>query len=456
MVDAHGVLAFALAGVTVIDGTGEPAAENMVVVVRGDRIEDVFPARHGATPADVVPFDASGLYVLPGLIEAHCHVAGLIGAPAVDSESDAGLAGQVMPILPRYGITAVRDTGSPDTDLTWRPMKEGRAGWPRFFGSGPVIDGWPGGPFPGLWKTTDPDTARNWVRLLAAQGVDFIKTYVWISRDVLAAVVDEAHTLGLRVAAHVGLEITAAIAIDVGVDALEHIRIGAECVEPAHQEAIRALPYRTMDEIGDHRPWRWIDPDGPLVDDLISRMTEANTFLTPTLVYSQSILDPSGTLQIREAESNEDLRTLRRLLPSESFSTEYTDEDRLLGKREFESILRFVERSHEAGVRICAGTDSPSAGGVLPGIAYHNELELLVRCGFSPLKALHAATGRAAELLGVEDTVGTIAPGMLADILVLEDDPTSDIRHARSVRAVFMGGGQVVGPPFAGLARTSG
>ena len=175
---------------------------------------------------------------------------------------ELGLAGDVMPILPRYGITAVRDTGGPDTDVTWQPMKQGRDDWPRFFGSGPVIDGWPGGPFPGLWKTTDVETARNWVRILAGLGVDFVKTYVWIRRDVMAAVVDQAHELGLRVASHVGLEITALTAIELGVDALEHVRLGAECVDPAAREQLLALPHRFLDEIGDHRAWRWIDPRG--------------------------------------------------------------------------------------------------------------------------------------------------------------------------------------------------
>ena len=440
---SSGPQVIALAGTTIVDGTGGPPAAGTTLLLRGDRIVDVFPAGSKELGADVTLLDLGGLYVTPGFVESHCHVAGLIAM----APGELGLAGDVMPILPRYGITAVRDTGGPDTDVTWQPMKQGRDDWPRFFGSGPVIDGWPGGPFLGLWKTTDVETARNWVRILAGLGVDFVKTYVWIRRDVMAAVVDQAHELGLRVASHVGLEITALTAIELGVDALEHVRLGAECVDPAAREQLLALPHRFLDEIGDHRAWRWIDPEGPLVGELIERMVEARTFLTPTLAYSQSILDPGGTLAAREEES-EDVQLLRGLLPRESFSGEYSDEDRALARRELEAILAFVDRARAAGVRICAGTDSPSAGGVLPGIAFHNELELLVRCGFTPLGALHAATGRAAELLGVEDELGTIAPGRLADLVVLDRDPTADIRHARSIRAVFKGGRQIVGAPL--------
>jgi imidazolonepropionase-like amidohydrolase len=437
--------AFALTGATLIDGTGAPPAM-CTVVVRGDRISEVFPA--GARGLDgIAAIDLAGAFVTPGFIESHCHVQGLVYMGG-ESADGLGLAGKVMPMLPRYGIVAVRDTGGPDTDVSWDPMCAGKAGWPRFYGSGPVIDGWPGGPFPGLWKTTDTSTAENWVRLLAEHGASFIKTYVWISREVLEATCRQAHALGLKVAAHVGLEITAEIAIEAGVDMLEHVRLGAECAAPADREQIAALPHRFLDEIGDHRAWRFIDPDGPEVGRLIERMVERETFLTPTLAYSQSILEPQGTLAAREGDLNPDVAALRAMMPPESFSEEYTAEDRDFGTRELASILRFVGRAHEAGVRICAGTDSPSAGGVLPGIAYHDELELLVRAGLSPLEALRAATSRGAELLGIDDETGTVAPGKRADLVVLDADPAADIGNARSIRAVLAAGEQIVGRPL--------
>ena len=137
---SSGPQAIALAGTTIVDGTGGPPAAGTTLLLRGDRIVDVFPAGSKELGADVTLLDLGGLYVTPGFVESHCHVAGLIAM----APGELGLAGDVMPILPRYGITAVRDTGGPDTDVTWQPMKQGRDDWPRFFGSGPVIDGWPG------------------------------------------------------------------------------------------------------------------------------------------------------------------------------------------------------------------------------------------------------------------------------------------------------------------------
>src|SRR4051794_20085565 len=136
--------AFALTGATVIDGTGAPPAAR-TIVVRDGRIAEVFPPGEREL-GTIEERNLSGAFVTPGFIESHCHVQVL---------ALMGLADQIMPMLPRYGIVAVRDTGGPDTDLSWIPMKTGKPGWPRFYGSGPVIDGWPGGPFPGLWKTTD-------------------------------------------------------------------------------------------------------------------------------------------------------------------------------------------------------------------------------------------------------------------------------------------------------------
>src|ERR1035437_4909719 len=99
--------ALALVGSTVIDGTGRSPQEGSAVIVRGDRIVDGFAAAERALPEDVEMPGVMGAWVVPGLIEAHCHVAGLAAAPPTDGNTAHGLAGQVMPMLPRYGITAV-------------------------------------------------------------------------------------------------------------------------------------------------------------------------------------------------------------------------------------------------------------------------------------------------------------------------------------------------------------
>ncbi len=109
------------------------------------------------------------------------------------SQDEEALTDSFMRAFVRSGSTTVRDTGGPDLDRTFRLFKSGRAGWPRFLGSGPDLDGLPGGPWPGLRTLDGVDDARQAVRELAAGGADFVKLYAWIGLDLVEAVVDEAH-----------------------------------------------------------------------------------------------------------------------------------------------------------------------------------------------------------------------------------------------------------------------
>ena len=165
-----------------------------------------------------------------------------------------------MRALTRAGITAVRDTGSPDLDVTFPAFKRGRAGWPRFFGSGPNLDGHPGGPWQGLRSLRTATEARASVRELAEGGVDFVKLYVWMPAELVRAAADEAHRLGLRVAAHVGHVLTVDEALDLGVDAFEHVRIGRELVPPERREELAAVHPRRHDPMASFAAWRYIDP----------------------------------------------------------------------------------------------------------------------------------------------------------------------------------------------------
>jgi imidazolonepropionase-like amidohydrolase len=150
----------------------------------------------------------------------------------------------------------------------------------------------------------------------------------------------------------------------------------------------------------------------------------------------------SRSAQLLAADSQ--LSEAMHHLPGELLSAGYTDDDRALGPVEFERMLAFVNLAWRAGVPIAVGTDSPSAGGVIPGLAYHNELELLVAAGLSPLDALTCATRNGARLLRREADFGTLTGGRLADIVVLGRDPLLDIRNTLDIRAVFQGGQQLV------------
>jgi imidazolonepropionase-like amidohydrolase len=280
----------AIVGGTVIDGTARPPIEDAVVLVAGERIANVSRRSEGI-PDGVRQVDVGGATILPGLIECHTHVGVLVDNAFLTVDDPATLVDLFMREYVRHGVTTVRDTGN--FDPAHLPLfREGRREWPRFWGAGPVLDG-PADP-PAPWKhlrlLDDPEAARAEVRKLRDEGVDFLKVYVWMKPHVLRALVEEAHGAGLRVTAHVGHIVTVEEAVQLGVDSLEHVRIGRELVEERDQENLRSLPTHVLDPLVSFRAWRYIDPDGALAERLIALLIERGVFITPTLTFSQSIL----------------------------------------------------------------------------------------------------------------------------------------------------------------------
>jgi imidazolonepropionase-like amidohydrolase len=429
----------AVTAARLIDGTGRPSMTDPVVLLDQGRIVDVFRRGEHPVPPDVEVLDAPDGTIVPGLIDAHLHVAGLLvnaDAPTTDPET---VTDAFMRELTAAGITTVRDTGSPDYNRTFRQMKQGRPGWPRFFGSGPNLDGRPGGPWLGLRALDSPVAARTAVRELADGGVDFLKVYVWMDGRMMSETIDEARSAGLKVAAHVGNRVTVAEAVDAGVQALEHVRIGRELVPPDRLDALDALPPRQLDPLISFRPWRYADPEGPLADELIRRLLDAGVYWTPTLSLSASILDREGDAARRQLAEGSDLTEIVASWKERDYTADFSDDDWAWAPVELRRQMTFLGRAHEAGVPIVAGTDTPNPW-ILPGIGLHQELALLAACGLTPTEAIRCATSRAAELLDQATDFGTVASGKRADLVVVDGDPSVSIADLQRIRTVIRNG----------------
>ncbi|WP_033342725.1 amidohydrolase family protein [Catenuloplanes japonicus] len=425
-----------LAG-TLITGDERPPIKNALVLVRDGRITSVGRRAEREIPADMTVVDASDGWVTPGLIEGHAHLTSF--ASAAYHPDATGPYYDAPPLLDefaKHGVTTIRDTGGPELGAL-RTLQTHDRDWPRLFGSGPNLDGLPGGPWKGMWKTDSVAEAVEFVAREADAGVDFIKVYAWMPLDMMAAVVEAAHRRGLRVAAHVGGQlVTARDAVRVGVDALEHIRIGPELLNDDGLSKYAALEQRPRDAMADTRYWRYIDPDGAEADDMIAYLIAHGTYLTPTFAVHEAILRQGIDHSHAPAEVTAAINLHRDATSAKPVKT---PEEIALGRVEMAAMLRFVGRAHDAGVRICAGSDTPS-GSVTPGLGIHLELELLVEAGLSPLDALRAGTGRTAALLGRAAELGTVTNGCRADLLVLDADPLTDITATRKIRGVFRDG----------------
>lgn len=440
-------MAKALVGGTVIDGTGRDPIDDAVVLIDGDRIDAVFHRGEMELPADTEVVDIAGSTVIPGLIDCHVHVGVLADNSFLQVENPTGLADLFMTTLLSHGVTTVRDTGNFDPGEVFRAFKAGKRNWPRFFGAGTILDGPADPPAPWRWLAIidDEESARREAGKLIDAGMDFLKVYVWATLPVLRAVVSEAHRRGVRVAAHVGHMVTVEEAVKVGVDALEHVRIGRELVSEDRMDELQGLTGRILDPLVGWQPWRFVDPESDLADNLISLMAERGTYITPTLTLSQAILLGNTSEAVNPAGLDEMPAAVQEQWGQYAYPFDYSETDWEQAPVELRNQMAFIGRARQGGVNVTAGTDLTNPF-VVPGHSMHEELRLLVQgCGFSPMDAIVAATGRAADLLGEGNDLGTVEKRKLADLVVLEADPLDDIRNTRRISAVYKGGQAVAG-----------
>ncbi len=435
-------MAQALVGGTLIDGTGRDPIDDAVVLIDGDRIDAVFRRGDMELPEGTEVTDIRGSTVIPGLIDCHVHVGVLADNSFLQVEDPTGLADLFMTTLLSHGVTTVRDTGNFDPDEVFRVFKEGKAGWPRFFGAGTILDGPADPPAPWRWLAIidDEESARREASRLIDAGMDFLKVYVWATLPVLRAVVSEAHRRGVRVAAHVGHMVTVEEAVKVGVDALEHVRIGRELVPEDRMDDLAGLAGRILDPLVGWQPWRFVDPESDLAGNLISLMAEQGTYITPTLTLSQAILLGNTPEAVNPAGLDEMPAAVQEQWNQYAYPFDYSETDWEQAPIELRNQMAFIGRAQRGGVKVTAGTDLTNPF-VVPGHSMHEELRLLVEgCGFSPMEAIVAATSRAADLLGQGDELGSVEKRKLADLVVLEADPLEDIRNTRRITTVYKGG----------------
>jgi imidazolonepropionase-like amidohydrolase len=414
----------AITGGTVVDVRTGELHPNTTIVIDGERIASV-----GAEfPETAQVIDASGAWLLPGLVDMHAHTTG-------------DLKDRLHHLYLAYGVTTVRDTGGNLTLLRLLKdrLESGTHTGPRIFFAGPLLDGatpvWP----PMSIMVDTPERARAAVQFLASQGVDFIKVYNWVPEASLEVILDTAHQLGLRVTGHVPRTITMTRAIQLGMDCLEHIRItGRELLSAEEADRIDPLPVARRETL----LWERFQLESEPMERLIRLVADSRVFLDPTLLVDTA-LSLDGYAIDTENPANADIPAdVRNAFAREERPSIFdTSEVSLEVARDgFRKRQRLVGMLHQAGARLLAGTDCYGLGKQLPGLGLQNELALLVESGLSPLAALQAATLTAADALGQSDRLGTLDPGKLADIVVVEGDPLADIHNARRVRTVLKAG----------------
>ncbi|MDP6952233.1 MAG: amidohydrolase family protein [Alphaproteobacteria bacterium] len=430
----------AAAATLVIDGATLMDGGEARVIVEDGRIVAVGDSAL-PLPGDAVVLDAQGNWLIPGLIDAHVHLGrsgNLYSSPSgLDLTSLRDFATVEMPahraalatMLARYlasGVTGVVDRGGP----VWTLDLERERG-PRIAASGPMLtsyaqDGRQGEDEIGR-HVSGPEEARALVRANGAAGVDLIKVHFLprageldAARDWLVAAADEAHALGLPISAHATRLAHARIVIDAGFDQLVH-SIDDFPVDEALVErmAARGVVYTTTLLV--YEGYREVFLDGLDYSDFELALGDPDVIETlDDLAYLPDRLLPRW-LRPHRGRMREPVAT--PFWATHNVQTVMADT---------------LRRLAAAGVTIAAGTDAGTVGN-LHGPALHRELELMVAAGLTPRQALRAATAGGAAAMNRDD-IGVIAPGMLADMVLLDADPLADITNTRRIWRVIKAG----------------
>ena len=430
----------AITNVTLID-TANGTRRQQTVIVDDGMIKAIQPANGQLLQVDRI-IDGSGKFLIPGLWDMHVHIT---YEPEIT---------KAMPeLFLSYGITSVRDTGGLLPKLLpeitrWRAPG---ATAPRIFFSGPLLDG-NNVVYNGVGNTeigtANPSvaSARANVRALKEAGADFIKIYELVTPDVFEALVAEARRLELPIAAHVPLMLRAREAGPL-VDSMEHLRnIELDCSTNA--EALLAERSRQISNPGDtpgyglrsdihatQRPKALATYNYQTCRETIESLR--NTLQVPTLRLN--------TTALYQPFDREDWQAHVKRLPTTAH-TRWLDAGRSFSRlrrtmnpANARFSLQLVNELHAANVPIAAGTDTP-IGSALPGYSLHTELERLVEAGLSPAAALTSATVNPARFFGKADSMGSLARGYVADMVLLEADPLRNITNTRRIHTVISKG----------------
>ena len=448
-----------IAGVTVVDpATGAKSPGQNVLIDRG-RIVSVGSAEPAPINLRVERVDAAGKFLIPGFNDMHAHPLG-----ADDPSGDLAL-------MLANGITGFRQMSGSDGMLAER--RQSRL---PLTVDAPGVLVMPGALLTPL-NASKPDQVRRTVREQKARGADFIKVG-FVSGPVLFAALDEGRKVGLPVVGHVPGGVGVIAAAQKGMRAIEHLgpanglliacardgeRILADVRAATEFPKLPAIRSRIIDKLAewalaervinpaaaDHEAGG-VDPmrraltgfDKPRCRRVIDDLKAADTWQVPTLIRLKAIYLADDAAFAADPNlrymPDDTVRDWRRA--TAKFFQIYSRADRATMRAGYAASLRLVKLLDEQHVPILAGSDASGGGWEVPGFALHQEFDELARAGLSPIRILQMSTSDAAKFLGRTRTMGRIASGADANLVLLDADPTTDVRNLHRIVGVVRSG----------------
>ncbi|MCR9268387.1 MAG: amidohydrolase family protein [Hyphomonadaceae bacterium] len=414
----------------IIDGLGGAPMDDGVILIQDDRILAVGGADEISVPADAEIIDVDGKTVMPGLVDVHVHfdILGHANYGHWFGTYEDRMRSDIMPsaaqAMLRAGVTSVRDLGADVDNIFWLrdEIEAGRLPGPRTFIAGPFLRKTPTSfvstDYVDTWVIESPEVGREKVRRLIDMGVDVIKTQdEALSKAELAAIYDEAHKGGLRVASHI---------------------YAADAVETALEAGLG--PYDTIEHIG-------VNQDQNYNQNVVSLIVENRVAMAPTIIALEGVKMIINDPALLEDEA------WRRDIPAEDLYADiqrsYRETDlsqhAIFIRSEADRMGRFSKLKHlyDNGAIFAISSDSGTRGN-----PHHNAMwrEMVLTeqvTGMPRMGVIVAATAVNAKILGAEDEIGTLEPGKYADIIIIDGDPLEDLAAMSQIVAVYKGGALV-------------
>lgn len=414
-----------LRNVTIIDGNGGAPRRNSALVIAGEKIRAITRASQ-ATPKDATVLELSGKTIMPEIINVHGHLGLLKGTKmSAENYTKENVERQLLQYQD-YGVGAVLVMGTDrDEAYEWRrESQDGKMPGALLYTAGRGF-GVPGGLPPAgmgadeIYRPTNPGEARKDVDELATHRPDIVKLWLddfWgqypkMKPEIYGAIIDEAHRKNLRVAAHVYHEEDAQRLVDDGVNVLAHSVRDAEIPD----SLIAEMKSRNVAYIGTMS-----------LDEFATAYADDPPWLNQS--FFRNALEPG----------------VYEMITSPQYKKSVEDDKKTAAENAAQSIeMKNMKKAYDAGILVALGTDSGATPTRPFGFAEHDELQLLVQAGLTPLQAITVATKNGAQLLHATQEIGTLRPGLRANFIVLDKDPSADIHNTESIVEVWKNGKKV-------------
>ncbi|MDQ2900466.1 MAG: amidohydrolase family protein [Acidobacteriota bacterium] len=435
--------------VSVVDIETGAVERHASVAIRGDRIAAVGPSSKIKVPASVKVIPGGGKYLIPGLWDMHVHL---------------WYKDNQFPLYLANGITGVRDMGSRMKQIDgWRAqMKLGQLIGPRIIACGSPLNG----PGPGLdpkmpvIEVRNPgDARRAFDTLDDGMKVDFIKVLSGVPKSAYLALAEVSRHWGVPIEGHLPDSVGALEAANARQTTMEHL-FGIMLACSSQEDELRS---QRTDAVRKADPEAMARVNTAILESydahkaavLFERLKLYDVRQTPTLVMRKRM----ASMATQDLLENPNLRyvdqSIRKSWPDPSREERArTADQELVVRKDYQRLFTLVRDMDRAGVPLLAGTDTGDPYTV-PGFELHDELELLVKAGLSPLRALQTATIEPAKLIRKGQSMGAVRAQYAADLVLLDANPLADIRNTRKIAAVVVDGRYLSKSDIAGMLQNA-